>query len=848
MADETGAFAAKLLGDLGADVIKVEPPGGDPARAHPPFFRNHQRPETSLDFLAFNTNKRSVTLDIRHPMGRSCFLDLVRRADAVIESFPPGTLDRLGLGYSALREVNPRVVVASITPYGQTGPRRHHLSSDVIAMATSGFMQVTGDPHGPPTRLGNGQSRFPAALYAALGAVAALLHRDWHTGSGQSIDVSVQEALLSFYLEQHPVLFWTVRGKNVIRVGPVSNLSVPAGVFPCQDGWVGIGVFADREWEIISQWLCDVTGREEILSAELRGGIHARAAHRDLIEAVVMDFTLRQTRAQLFREGQRRDLVVVPVNTVADLVADEALAQSSFWKALDHPVAGQLRYPLRILGPEVPAAGGAAPLLGEANEEILCGELGLSREQLEALRAARVIGPTDDRAPELPPGVGAPYSARRWEAPPGSAETAPHEGAPPLSPGRTERPPSGSSALEGVRVVEFGPFIALPLTGRILAALGATVIKVETNKLLDQLLFVPPWGMGMGQPEYQALKRRITLDVRTPDGARLLKRLIAMSDVFMTNFRRDALMRWSIDLDELRERHPGLILLHQSGFGAGPYDGYKLYGIMAQHICGVSMMSGEQDAPPCCLNSAYSDYHTPLFQALAVLGALERHRRTGRGMLIEGSIFRSGVSTVAGALLEWQVSGRLPERRGNHDPVAVPHNVYPCRGEDEWCAVAVWDDTQWQALCHALGHAEWVRDERFATAAARRDHEATLDAVLATATREWNKHELMEALQAAAVPAGIVAKGQDLAGDPQLKSRRLYAETTYYATDARRPGIEWQRGPDVLAARLPMLFSDTPCLVGPYRRIGEDNDYVYGELLGMSAEEIRHLTEQGVLR
>ncbi len=840
LTDETGAFAGKLLADLGADVIKVEPLGGDPSRLRPPFLGDRRTPETGLGFLAYNTGKRSVTLDIGRPDGRDCFLELVSGSDALIENFLPGYLDSLGIGYPILREANPRLAVASITPYGQTGPRCNHLSSDLIAMATSGFMQVTGDPDGAPTRLGNEQSRFPPALYAALGVVAALFHRDWHGAGGQHIDVSMQEALLSFYLEQHPVLCWNMRGKNVIRVGPVSSLSVPAGVFPCQDGYVGIGIFSGREWDVLSRWLSEVTGREEILAEELRGGIHARAPHRDLIEAVLLDFTLRQTRAQLFEDGQRRNLVVVPVNTVADLLADEALARADFWEDVDHSVVGRLRYPLRIFGLQVPVAGRPAPVLGESNEDVLCGELGWRRERLEELQAAGVVGSATERAADVVAGVGTrPYIAGGLGCvPPSSAREA--EAGPPVQAG--DRPP----LLDGVRVVEFGPFIALPLTGRILAALGAEVIKVETNKMLDQLSFVPPWGMGMGQPEYQALKRRITLDVRAPEGARVLKRLLAVSDVFMSNFRRDALARLGLDIEELRDGYPELILVHQGGFGAGPYETYKLYGMMAQHICGVSMMSGSPEAPPCCLNSAYSDYHTPLLQALAVLGALNLRRQSGRGRLIECSIFRSGVSTVAAELLECQVSGRLPERRDNHDPVAVPHNVYPCQGEDEWCAVAVWDDNQWQALCRVLDRAQWASDGRFATADDRRAHEAELDALVAAAMRDWNKHELMEALQGAGVPSGVVAKGQDLAGDPQLKSRGVYAETTYYVADPKRPGIEWQRGPDVLAARIPLLFSDTPCKVGPYRRIGEDNDHVYRGLLGMTPEEIRRLSEQGV--
>ncbi|MFQ5666507.1 MAG: CaiB/BaiF CoA transferase family protein [Candidatus Binatia bacterium] len=851
LAGETGTFGGKLLADLGLEVIKVEPPIGGPDRRRPPFFHDQETLDTSLDFLACNTNKRSLALDIGHPQGRACFRDLVRRADVLIETFPPGYLEDRGLGYAALRELNPRLVMASITPYGQTGPRRHYRSSDLIAMATSGFMQVTGDPDGPPMRLGNNQSRFAPALYAAVGVVAALLHRDWHTGAGQHIDVSTQEALLSFYLEQHPVLCWQVRRKNVTRVGPVSSLAVPAGVFPCRDGWIGIGIFTAREWKVLSRWFYDVTGHEEILAPELCGGIHARAAHRDLIEAVLLDFTMRQTRAQLVRDGQQRSLVVVPVNTVADLLADQALAQAEFWKDLDHPVVGRLRYPINLLGSEVHTAGRAAPRLGEANEEILCGELGMTRRQLEELAALGVVAPLAE---------GAARGAKTVENPPATAGSrptpvvAPAGGCAGAAPSvRTAaarnadpQPPAGR-VLDGVRVVEFGPFIALPLTGRILAALGANVIKVESNKLPDELIFVPPWGKGMGQPEYQALKERITLDVHTPEGAALMKRLIGTSDVFMTNFRRDALARWGMDLDELRRNDPRLIIVHQAGFGSGPYETYKLYGIMAQHVCGVSMISGKPGDPPCCLNSAYSDYHTPLLQVLAVLGALARRRRSGQGMLIEGSIFRSGVCTVATALLECQVSGHTSNRLGNHDPLAVPHNAYPCQGEDAWCAVAVEDGTQWRALCRVLGHPKWALDERFATAAARRAHEEELDALVAGVTRRWNKHDLMEQLQGAGVPAGIVATGEDLANDPQLRSRAVYTETTYYVPDAHRSGIEWQRGPDVPAARLPLLFSDTPCATGPYHRIGENNDDVYHGLLGLPPEEIRRLTECGVL-
>lgn len=402
--------------------------------------------------------------------------------------------------------------------------------------------------------------------------------------------------------------------------------------------------------------------------------------------------------------------------------------------------------------------------------------------------------------------------------------------------------------LQGVRVLELGPYIALPLTGRILAALGAEVIKLETNRVLDLMVFIPPWGRGMGQPEYQALKRRITLDVRMPAGRKVFERLLRISDVFMTNFRRDVLARWGIDFPTIREVKPDIIILWQTSFGgSGPYERYKMYGIMMQHISGISLMSGfPEPALSGCINSAYSDYHTPVFQALGVIAALGRRQRTGKGALIEGSIFRSGACTVGPTLLDYQVNKRLPERMGNRHPTAAPHGVYPCRGKDEWCAIAVFTDKEWEAFCDAIGRPSWTQDSRFSTLIGRMRHVDALDRLICEWTSQCPKEEVMEKMQRAGVPAGIVAKGQDLAEGRHLRERGFYQETPYYIPDPQRPGGEWERGPDVVASRIPIAFSETPCLSGPYHRIGEDNDYVYGELLGMPREEIKRLADEGV--
>ena len=176
--------------------------------------------------------------------------------------------------------------------------------------------------------------------------------------------------------------------------------------------------------------------------------------------------------------------------------------------------------------------------------------------------------------------------------------------------------------LSGVRVLELGPYVALPLTGRILASLGAEVIKVETNKVLDEMNFIPAWSRGGGQPEFQRGKKRITIDVRTPEGLEVFKELVKVSDVFITNFRRNILDRWGIDFPELRRLRQDIILMWQTGLGGiGPYYTYKSYGILVQHMGGVSLMSGEEGEPPATINTSYSDYHTGVFQPVAIMGA-----------------------------------------------------------------------------------------------------------------------------------------------------------------------------------------------------------------------------------
>lgn len=392
LADEKGAYCSKLLGDLGAEVIKVEPPCGDKTRFRGPFFKDEVHPEKSLFFLYFNTSKGSITLNLEDSVGQEIFKKLVKKADVVVESFPVGYLAKLGLDYPKLKRVNPKLVMASITPYGQTGPLSGYKAEDINVMAMSGYMQLVGEPDQAPLVLGGEQSFYPGSQYAAVGIMAALFHRDAVSGKGQYVDVPMQEAMISYWQEQTPVPMWHKTKENNTRVGAMDAMVTPCGLYPCKDGWISLCVVTPQEWDTLAQWIHEVTGDDEVLKDQYKGGLIDRMPVRDMVNVMVINFTEKLNGRDIFLEGQKRKLVVMPVNDVPSLLIDNQLNSRGFWVELDHPVVGKLKYPKGALYSDaIPAPAKAAPLLGEDNERIYCKELGYTREDLAVLRATGTI-------------------------------------------------------------------------------------------------------------------------------------------------------------------------------------------------------------------------------------------------------------------------------------------------------------------------------------------------------------------------------------------------------------------------------------------------------------------------
>ncbi|MFZ5646899.1 MAG: CaiB/BaiF CoA transferase family protein [Bacillota bacterium] len=400
---ELGWLAGKILGDLGADVIKIEPPGGDPGRRIGPFYHDRPDPEKSLYWWAYNTNKRSITLDITTESGRQILRKLVRKADFVLESFPPGFMAGQGLSYQDLRCENPGIIYVSVTPFGQTGPYSGYRASDIEIMAASGLMSVLGSPDHPPVRTALPQSYMWAGMSAAMGALVAHNHRG-ETGEGQYVDVSAQASTL-WAMAPAPA-FWDVLRQNVVRDGAyVTGRSVTGAkmraIYPCRDGYINFIVYGGAAGKATNkamvQWMHENNMATDYLLQKDWDSFDIATVTQEEIDAIegpVAEFLLTRTKQEFFEEAIKRRMLGYPVASAEDIMRDPQLRARNFWQKVHHRELGEnVTYP----GPFGKFSEGYCgirlrpPLIGEHNAEIYRDDLGFSNEEILMLREGGVI-------------------------------------------------------------------------------------------------------------------------------------------------------------------------------------------------------------------------------------------------------------------------------------------------------------------------------------------------------------------------------------------------------------------------------------------------------------------------
>ncbi|HLH24331.1 MAG TPA: CoA transferase [Chloroflexota bacterium] len=811
LTDLRGQLCGKLLRDLGMTVIKVEPPGGDPVRRLGPFAHDRPDPEGSLRFAYLNAGKQSVVLDLTTSSGRDALLGLVRQADVLVESFAPGTLAALGLDEARLREANPRLVVTSISGFGQEGPYRDYLCPDLVGLAMGGVLGIAGDPGLPPVQAPETQGAYFASVYATFATVLALWRRltpspqppspmggrglpvqaarsappfppTGERGAGGERghlhgDISVQECLS---YNESLIRTFAFDGHSVKRAGPQHPQVAPANVFPTRDGYV-YTLVAEQHWQRLLDLWPDHNPALDDPALHSNAGRRARA---EWITAEVSTFTARFTRDELVGLLQRHGIPALPVNTPADFMRDAQVRYRGLFQPTTHPVLGdyvQTSFPPLLDGERVPAA--PPPLLGEHTRAVLAGAA--------------------------------------------AASPAPHD------------PPA---PLGGVRVLSLTTGIAGPHAARALAQCGAEVIKLESRRGgLDSFrLFSPDGDLNTSYRYVEANLSVLSaqLNLKDPEGVRLFRELAARSDVVLDNFGADVLTRLGLGPDALRAVKPDLIVVKMPGLGCtGPKERWRSWGSTLNAFTGMTYLWNHPGQErPIGYQGVYPDYVAAALVPALVFAALLHRQRTGRGVFVDLAQAESAAYMLGVSYLEAAVNGRDPAPVGNDWPYAAPHNVYPCAGDDRWCAIAVETDAQWRRLCEQLGRPDLAADPRYATHAARREHLAECDALVAAWTREREPHAVMRQLQAAGVPCGAVQTGEDLCRDPQ------------YAARGSIVAVEHPTRGRMALADVPVRFAAGR--LAPPRRaplLGEHNEYVFCDVLGYSAEQLAAWQAAGVV-
>jgi crotonobetainyl-CoA:carnitine CoA-transferase CaiB-like acyl-CoA transferase len=806
LTDEKGLLCGKLLGDLGSDVIKIERPGGDPARNIGPFYHDEVDPEKSLFWFAFNTSKRGITLDIETAAGQATFKKLVETADFVIESFPPGYLDKLGLGYSVLEKVNPGVIMVSITPFGQTGPYKDYKAPDIVAWAMGGVMYSWGDADRPPVRVSHHSHAYlHAASEATVGAMMALNHRQM-TGEGQHVDLSVQESVVQ---SQNGVISsWDMLKVILRREGPQSDGTASIRrTWPCKDGYVVSmyqgGANGSRYSLPLVNWMEEEGMADDFLMRMNWETLNLATATQEVVtrlEKPTAKFFMAHTKAELLEGAVKRRVRLYPVATTKEVLESIQLAAREYWVEIEHPELGTtITYPGAFgrFSEAPPRISRRAPLIGEHNQEIYEKELGTS-------------GQTDNHRANL----------RQ----------------------KGKRESLGKKPLEGIKVVDFCWLIAGTRTSKALADYGAEVIKIESSTRPDPSRPLGPFkdgipGLNRGNAnQWNTSKLSVALNFTHPKGVEAAKKLVAWADVVVENFAGGVMDRLGLGYKELKKIKPDIIMLSSCMQGqTGPHADHPGLGAHLTALAGFCHITGWPDREPPNLG-VYTDFIVPRFNAAAILAALDYRRRTGRGQYLDMSQYESSVHFMAPLVMDYAINQRVAMRMGNRSDSAAPHGAYRCRGEDRWCAIAVFTDEEWRSFNEAIGNPAWTNDLKFATLPARKENEDELDRLVEEWTINHSPEEVMSLMQATGVAAGVVETGEDLLEhDAQLRHRHFFWELNHPEIGKYRTA-----GPAFKLSKSPREVRSAPLL-------GEHSEYVFKEILGMSDDEIVEMVMEGVV-
>ena len=719
LGDIPAAYATRQLADLGADVIKIEPPGGDPNRRLPPFAGNVEHRERSLTFIHANANKRSIVLDLAQDSDRELFAKLLASAQLLVEATPVGFLEQFDFTDTSLRERFPNLAIVSITPFGRTGPYRHYKGSDAIANATGGFLYGQGDNSKGQCTAPSHLAYQMAGTMAALLALAAVRHARV-TGAGQRIDMSLQEALT--FCNSSSVARYSRENRLERRPGGKAYGGAGTNIYRCKDGrYVHFTTNMPHMWKEFAQnWMTS----KALAGVEWENPRY-RDEHSDEVARAFAEFIGRFDADDFANQAQARHLAAAPLNTIGQFVNCQQNAVRQWLQELDHPVIGKYKAPgapmrlsltpMRVRRP--------TPLLDQHRNEIL---LELEKLPFNSLKS-------------------------RQE--------------------KAQRP-----MLDGLRMADLTQQYAGPLGTEILAYYGMEVVKIETGTIPSKEREAAVHAC------MNRAKLGATLNLRNPEGKELFRQMVAKSDVVVDNFSSGVLERLGFPYEVLQQINPGVVQVVMPGWGlTGPLKSWVAWGWQLLAYTGIMRLWGYPDSPmETRCKIAWPDRVGSVTMALGVLAALEYQARTGKGQFIEAGMLEAQGAMMGPAILDFTVNGNEWDAMGYEETLGAPYapyGVYPCQGEDNWVIIACASDEEWHSMVGLIGKSTWAADAKFAGKAGRKEHRRELDQKLSEWTRKCTPRQAFRLLQEAGVAAGIPSSGEDLFHDFHLRARGHIVET-----------------------------------------------------------------------
>ncbi len=778
-------YCGKLFADFGADVIKVEPSGGDAARKIATLVDAGNGRHESGYFAWLNTNKRSLSADLDRPAGVAKVRALLESADLLLDARHPTVISASPLSHENIRRSQPGLAITAISWFGERGPYRDYAVTDSVCRSLAGLVKLVGPIEGPPVLPRDGQIGVVAGLTAFIPSLAGLYARD-HQGA-RRFAVSALEAMLQ--ISEFDTALALESGFTRPRIG-INRFGrgFPVGNFATKDGWLGVTVVTPAQWVAF----CNMIGLPELGPDPRYSATAERYLHAEELNGIIKPVLMHRTAMEWFQKGielrlplaivpDMRELLTQPVFRERGTFAEVTIGSASF----DAPVLPQ------HLTRSPPRPNGRSPLAGEDDDAALPAHRRL------ASRAATA----DDPLP-----------------------------------------------LKGRRIIDLTMGWAGPTATRQMGDLGADIIKVESCQYPDWFRGTDPRGPYHPERTYEKTywfqmnnrnKRGITLDLTTETGLTLLKRLIRDADAVIDNYAADVLPRLGLDAAKMLAINPRLLVVTMPAFGmTGAWSGCRAYGSTLEQASGLPSVTGREGDPPTMVHAALGDPIGGLNAAAALMLGFMHQKNTGEGQHIDLSQVECMLPLVAPSIIEQSVTGKSSVRIGNRHPVYVPNGCFPCIGEDQWITLAVRSDEEWQSLCRIMHRPDLAADPLLASAEGRREEEDRIEVAIRHWTSTVRPDLAMVTLQAAGIAAGVARLPMDLPGDPHLvKVGHWQSVDRPFMGPHLLPSVAYREGD----ADLPYAIEH----LAP--TLGQHNEEILSDLLGLTKPEIKRLRHDGII-